>query len=82
VFDTPTLVLEVPSDEQMLAMKVARFAGNTHIDDAKILLQRKQLRYDAVEDVWSAIGGRIPMASRDQARHNLVGLWEDLYGSA
>jgi hypothetical protein len=35
VFETPTLVLEVPSPESMLAMKLARSAGDTDLDDAR-----------------------------------------------
>lgn len=82
VFDRPSLVLEVPGVEHMLAMKVARFAGGTDDVDAKILLRRLRLRYGNVEDVWSVIGGLVLLADRDRARHNLLALWEDLNESA
>src|SRR5579862_1159816 len=36
VLRTPSLVLEVPSAERLLAMKLARFAGDADINDAKI----------------------------------------------
>jgi hypothetical protein len=82
VFETATLALEVPSLEHMLAMKVARFAGDTDIGDATILLQNMRLRFSDVEDVWTQIGGFVPVAKRDAAHYYLLKLWEDLDESA
>jgi hypothetical protein len=75
VFETDSLVIEAPSAEHMLAMKVARLAGDTDRDDARILLS-KLAGFTDVEDVWAHIGGLVPLAQRAQARHNLHVLWE------
>jgi hypothetical protein len=77
VFETSSLVLEVPAPEYMLAMKVARYAGDTDIADAKILLQL--LHLDDAEDVWTRIGGLVPVAKQSVARDNLQALWEDVH---
>ena len=82
VFETPTLLLEVPPIEHMLAMKVARFAGDTDIADASILLKDMRLRFSDVEDVWTQIGGFVPVAKQDAAHYYLLKLWEDLDESA
>jgi len=79
VFETSSLVLEVPAPEHMLAMKVARYAGDTDIADAKILLPL--LHLDDVEEVWTRIGGLVPVAKQSVARDNLQALWEDVHES-
>jgi hypothetical protein len=81
VFATDSLVVEVPSAEHMLAMKVARLAGDTDRDDARILLS-KLPGLAHVEDVWGHIGGLVPLAHRAQARHNLDVLWESTHESS
>ena len=60
-------------------MKVARFAGDTDIADAKILLSLLPL--DDVEDVWTRIGGLVPVARQSVARDNLQALWEEVHES-
>jgi hypothetical protein len=75
VFSGPSLEVHVPSVAHMLAMKVARFAGGTDIEDAKLLLSKLK-HFDNVEDVWTHIGGLVPVAKQAQARHNLENLWE------
>jgi hypothetical protein len=70
-----SLEVHIPSVEHMLAMKVARFAGSTDIDDAKLLLS-KLGHLDDVEAVWTLIGGLVPVAEQAQARHNLENLWD------
>jgi hypothetical protein len=82
VLVTPSVVFEVPSVERMLGMKVARWAGETDIEDAKILLKTVLVSHSDVEDVWSLIGGLVPVAKREQARHNLAILWEMLHEPA
>jgi hypothetical protein len=77
VFSTPFLVLEVPSTECMLGMKLARFAGDTDLDDARLLLRDLRPRFSDPEDIWSHVGGLIPAKKREQARHNLDLLWND-----
>jgi len=77
VFETSSLVLEVPAPEHMLAMKVARYAGDTDIGDAKILWHL--LHLDDVEEVWTRIGGLVPVAKQSVARDNLQALWEDIH---
>jgi hypothetical protein len=77
VLETPALALEVPSAEHMLAMKVARFAGNTDTEDAIILLKAVRSRYSDVEELWTAVGGLVPVARQDTARYNLFKIWED-----
>jgi hypothetical protein len=71
----------VPSTLHMLAMKVARLAGDTDAYDAKVLLRRLN-HLNTVEQIWTLIGGLVPMAHRAQARHNLENLWEMVHGSA
>ncbi len=79
VLETPSVVFEVPSTERMLGMKLARFAGGTDVEDAKILLARlKRGGLSDVEDVWTFVGGTVPMAKREQTRHNLGVLWDVL----
>lgn len=79
VLSTPSLVLEVPSTERLLGMKLARFAGDTDIEDAKILAMKlRNAGRSTAEDVWDVVGGTVPMASRGRARHNLENLWEML----
>jgi hypothetical protein len=75
VFQEPSLEVRVPSIAHMLAMKVARFAGDIDIDDAKLLLSKLGAFRDA-DEVWTHIGGLVPVAGRPQARHNLENLWE------
>jgi hypothetical protein len=78
VLETPSVVFEVPSTERLLGMKLARFAGDTDVSDAKILLTELKVRFSDVEDVWTFVGGFVPMAKRSLARHNLDVLWEML----
>lgn len=81
VLSEPSLEVHVPSAVPMLATKIARFARKTDVSDAKILLSR--LRHlDSVEDVWTHIGGFVPVADRAQAKHNLENLWEMVHGPA
>jgi hypothetical protein len=82
VLATPSVAFEVPRTEHLLGMKLARFAGDTDIDDAKILLQELRTRFSNVEDVWTSVGGLVPVAQRGRARHNLEVLWEMLDESA
>jgi hypothetical protein len=82
VFETDRIALEVPSAEHMLAMKLARFATNTDQADAKILLKIMRLRFSDAEDVWTHIGGLMPVAMREGAHYNLLTLWDDLNESA
>ena len=82
VLNTDSIVFEVPSTEQLLAMKLSRFAGHDDISDAKILLRRLQQSRSSIEDVWDLVGGLVLVAKRPQARHNLYDLWDMLDGSA
>jgi len=82
VLTTGSVVFEVPSAEQLLAMKLSRFAGGDDIEDAKILLRRLQRSCSDVETVWDFVGGLVLVAKRRQARHNLYVLWDMLDGSA
>jgi hypothetical protein len=75
IFEAPPLEIRAPSTAHMLAMKVSRFAGDTDVEDAKILLSRLGQFADAAA-VWTHIGGLVVLAYRDQARHNLSTLWE------
>jgi hypothetical protein len=77
---TDSLAVEVPSAEHMLATKVARLAGDTDRDDARILLSKLPGLTD-VESVWAHVGGLVPLAHRAQARHNLDVLWESIHES-
>jgi hypothetical protein len=79
VREWPSLALEVPSAEQLLAMKVTRFAGDTDTKDAKILLKVliNSGRSD-VEAVWDVVGGYVPLAKQANARDNLQDVWEML----
>ncbi len=74
------LEVSVPSAGHMLAMKVARFAGATDVDDAKLLLSR--LRHLASVGRLDPGRGLVPVAERAQAKHNLERLWEMVHGSA
>lgn len=80
VFSAPPLEVRVPSVAHMLAMKVARFAGDTDLADATLLLGELGSFVD-VEDVWTLVGGLVPVAHRPQARHNLEVLWEIVHES-
>ena len=76
VLITSSVVFVVPSTEQLLAMKLSRFAGQGDTSDARILLQRLQRSCSTVEDVWNLVGGLVLVAERPQARHNLDVLWD------
>ena len=78
VLETPTLVLEVPSCEAMLAMKLARGACNSDLDDARLLLHDLRRRYADVEALWTVLGGLVPVAQLANTRYNLLKQWEDL----
>jgi hypothetical protein len=75
IFEAPSLEVWAPSTAHMLAMKVARFAGDTDVEDAKVLLDLLD-HFADVEGLWTYIGGLVPLAYQDQARHNLSTLWE------
>jgi len=77
VLSTPSLVLEVPSAERMLAMKLARGATDSDLLDARVLLQALRQRYTDVEDVWTLIGGFVSLAQRENTRYHLLRQWED-----
>jgi hypothetical protein len=74
----PKLVLSVPSAERMLAMKLARFAGDVDTQDAKALLPKIRSQYGDVETAWGVIGGFVPVATRATARYYLLGLWDEV----
>lgn len=78
VLETPTLVLEVPSAERMLAMKLARSAGDSDLDDARLLLQDLRRGYADVEALWAVLGGLVPVAQQATTRYNLLKQWEEL----
>jgi hypothetical protein len=82
VLETQSLVFDVPPAEHLLGMKLVRWAGETDIEDASILLKKLRVAYSDVEDVWSLVGGFVLMAKRAEARHNLDVLWEMLDESA
>ncbi len=83
VLATASVLFDVPSTEHLLGMKLARFAGDTDIEDASLLLRKlRAARFEDVGDVWSFVGGLVPLAKRGQARHNLEVLWEMLDESA
>lgn len=77
LFATRSLVLEAPPIEHMLAMKVTAYRSHKDWDDAALLLKRLERSglCDA-EDVWSLIGGFVPVAKRATARYNLLDLWD------
>lgn len=80
---TPSVLFDVPSTEHLLGMKLARFAGDTDIEDASVLLRKlRAARFEDVEDLWSFVGGLVPLAKRGQAPHNLDVLWEMIDESA
>ncbi len=81
VLEEPSLEVRVPRTIPMLATKIARFARDVDTGDAKILLGRLKQFGDA-EEVWTHVGGFVPVADRAQARHNLEKLWEMIHGSA
>lgn len=75
VFRADSLEVYVPTAAHMLAMKVARYAGRTDIADAMLLLKRLGT-FSNAEEIWTRIGGLVPAAHHEQARHNLDVLWE------
>ena len=75
VFERPTLVLEVPSSLHMLAIKLARFAGDTDRQDATELLKRLRPGYADADDLWTQIGG---LAPRGAARVRTLQFAQDL----
>lgn len=81
VFATRSLLLEAPPIEHMLAMKLSAYRRHKDWEDAEILLRRMVkggLSND--EDVWTFVGGLVPVAKRPVARYNLGDLWERVYG--
>jgi hypothetical protein len=74
-FSAPPHEVRGPSVAAMLVLKVARFAGDTDIADAKLLLG-KLGTFSGVEQVWNWVGGLVPVAHGSQARHNPEILWE------
>ena len=78
VLTTASVIFEVPSTERLLGMKLARWAGQTDIEDGKVLLLELKKRFSEVEDVWSAVGGHVVLAKQGYAKHNLEVLWETL----
>jgi hypothetical protein len=82
VLATDSVVFEVPSTERLLGMKLARWAGSTDVEDGQVLLRKLKERCADEEEVWSLVGGLIPVAKRDNGRHYLATLWEMLDESA
>jgi hypothetical protein len=78
VLTTASVIFEVPSTERLLGMKLARWAGQTDIEDGKVLLLELKKRFSEVEDVWSAVGGHVLLVKQGYAKHNLEVLWETL----
>jgi len=81
LFATRSLVLQAPPIEHMLAMKVTAYRRNKDLEDAVLLLrQMERSGLASVEDVWTHIGGFVPVAKRAIARYNLDDLWEHVHG--
>jgi len=81
VFATPSLVLETPPAVHMLAMKLVANRSHKDWDDAALLLKRMERSGLSTEDdVWTFVGGFVPVAKRVAARYNLSDLWERVHG--
>ena len=81
VFAVGPLVLEAPPVEHMLAMKLTAYRRHKDVDDALLLLRRMERSgLSDVEDVWTIVGGFVPIAKRAIARYNLDDLWERAHG--
>lgn len=81
VFASKSLVLEAPPVEHMLAMKLVANRRHKDWDDAALLLKRMVQRgLSSEDDVWTFIGGFVPVAKLRTARYNLSDLWERVYG--
>jgi len=82
VFATRSLILEAPPVEHMLAMKITAYRSHKDWDDAALLLKRMERSgLSSVEDVWSFVGGFVPVAKRMTAKYNLEDLWDRVHGS-
>ena len=80
VFATRSLVLEAPPVEHMLAMKLVAYRRHKDWEDAELLLKRmKRSGVSTAEDVWTFIGGFVPVAKRPAARYNLDELWDRVH---
>jgi hypothetical protein len=77
VFSTRTLLLRVPPPEHMLAMKLVAYRRPKDVRDARLLadILRRRGVVD-VEDVWTTVGGFVPVAKQATARYNLLDLWD------
>lgn len=82
VFASHSLVLEAPPVEHMLAMKLTAYRRHKDLEDASLLLKRMERSgLSSEEDVWTVVGGLVPVAKRPFARYNLGDLWERTHGS-
>ena len=63
--------------DAMLAMKLVAYRREKDIRDAKLLVDRLRLRgLTDVEDVWTFVGGLVPVVKQARARYNLLELWD------
>ena len=77
VFANDSLVIAVPSPEHMLAMKLAAYRREKDIRDARLLVDRlRRGGLTEMEDIWTAVGGLVPVAKQATARYNLLDLWD------
>ena len=82
IFATRSLVLEAPPVEHMLAMKLVAYRRHKDWEDAAILLARmERAGLSNVEDVWTFVGGFVPVAKRMVAKYNLEELWDRVHGT-
>jgi hypothetical protein len=79
LFETPALTITAPTLEHLLATKlpVAR-RSDTDIDDCLLLVAMLRASASDADDLWSKVGGLIPVAHRDNAVYNLRWIWEIL----
>ncbi|MBI5533522.1 MAG: hypothetical protein HY898_12450 [Deltaproteobacteria bacterium] len=79
LIETPDLTVSAPTIEHLLATKlpVAR-RGDTDIEDCLVLTRRLRATSDDADDLWSRIGGLVPVAHRQNALYNLRWIWEIL----
>lgn len=82
VFATRSLLLEAPPIEHMLAMKITAYRSHKDWEDAALLLKRmERAGLSSVEDVWTVVGGFVPVAKRMTSRYNLEDLWDRVHGT-
>ncbi len=79
LFETPDLTVTAPTIEHLLATKlpVAR-RSDTDIDDCLLLVGRLRATFGGPDEVWSKVGGLVPVAHRENALYNLRWIWEIL----